>query len=346
MATLGFSTQGGSAGSIALVASDSCRRRGNPWTMPQAGNATAIKAYLHAQGAGSETVDVFAAINQEDSVSAGQHGEVASRENAGATLGGIAVHTFTLAAPAALTAGTAYVLNIVADGNDLAALNVAVRYDLDTVDEYFNSGYGSDYSVVTGARSDPFVDVATSGGSNPKYSIWVEYTPAAIGLATESDGAHGHQRSKAKGLAGASGADQALAVAAIRSATMAPAGEVDSAFGLSHARSAAVATGGEQDLALGLGSAVSAGVGVAAETDVAAGATAARSRVTAPAAELDQSLATARGKLASLQLASGSHQALALVAVDMALLPPLAVDIGDVVRTVTISDPARAAIVH
>ena len=64
------------------------------------------------------------------------------------------------------------------------------------------------------------------------------------------------------------------------------------------------------------------------------------------AAEVNQTFAAARIKLTLLQPASGWHQALALVAGGYALLPPLAVDIGDIVRTATITDPARAAIVH
>ncbi|GAI35003.1 unnamed protein product [marine sediment metagenome] len=131
------------------------------------GTANWIKAYLNVA---NSTKDIKAFINQKDSVAAGQHGQIAVKENLAnpIALGWI---TFTLAGEA-LTSGVDYILNIHPETGE----KTTAYYD--TIGALAIASY-YDNSETYCSESNPWV--IDPEGTTKDWSIYCDYTALVPG---------------------------------------------------------------------------------------------------------------------------------------------------------------------
>lgn len=160
----GYTAIGGS--SIAIGTYDTSMRAGSAWAMPApGGTANYIKAYLESEW----NPGCKAFINQKDSVAAGQHGQIATKENLGITPG---PHweQFNLANEP-LTAAVVYILNVTCD---YAAIGETHLY-------YDANGAVASYIEyqIYAAPESPWV--VNPEGTTLDYSIYCNYTEAVAG---------------------------------------------------------------------------------------------------------------------------------------------------------------------
>ena len=381
--TIGYSTAGASSVAIARSSGNLSSRRGTSYTMPEAGTADSMSAWLTLTADFDETIDLTCAINEQDSDSPGSHGLVASA-SASINLPDNSNYTRSVTlAGESLTSGATYLLNAFADGGDLAnTVDANLRYDSTA---HSGNYYQENFATFAAAAEDPWTD--GSSGTGREYSVWLTYTAAgitqsiglasetdtaqamgaakalAIGLASETDAALGLTAAKSAPIGLAAEADSALALAAAKakeiglasetdtalpvgSGTAMPIGlasETDTALALTAAKALAIGLAAETDAALALTAAKAARIGMALEADSARPLTAAKARAIGIAAELDAAFPLGRAKAKAIGLASETDTALALVIASTTLTRPLTADVTDLARAATITDLARTA---
>ncbi len=159
----------GTAGGSAIADSAVCNRKGSAWSMPApGGTANYIKAYIGTAGVVVTDCRVF--INQKDSVAAGEHGQIATKEN---LLCGAAYHweEFTLSGET-LTEAVVYILSVMGKPHGTKD-DYNIKFDLNgAVDSY-------DENQTYGAPENPWVD--TPDGVTRDYSIYVNYSEPVEG---------------------------------------------------------------------------------------------------------------------------------------------------------------------
>lgn len=167
---LGHTAIGGSWTSIATTADT--QRAGSAWTMPApGGTANWIKAYVkHVDEGVSDTCDCKVFINQKDSVAAGQHGQIAIKENLNCP-GNLHWEQFTLAGEA-LTEALVYILNIDGNRNDMAEKGdwYGVAYDVNGATAVASYNNAQTYC------SEESSWIVSPHGTTRDYSIYVNYT--------------------------------------------------------------------------------------------------------------------------------------------------------------------------
>lgn len=152
------------------------RRLGNSSTSTSSGTLDSISAYLSSNA--TSTVDIFAALNEVDSIATNSHGEIFSTENASSTITTTAAwNTFT-ASGESITAGTEYVLNV--SGNSLNLPTVVelvyLHYDnTGTQDRFLETFTNADAETAySNSQEDPWTEVPNS--DNDLFSIYATYT--------------------------------------------------------------------------------------------------------------------------------------------------------------------------
>lgn len=177
--TIGYTTMGATQSTIAQTTQLS-RRHGNDYTLSQSGTLTSIHIATKATSA-DETADTMVFINDKDSGGSGTHDEIAriERTNLSHTVTA-AWHTFT-GASEALTADT-YILNVLGDGEDLAASNINIRLDATSITHY-DENVNAAGSYLT-MQEDPWTE--TAAAANNTLSIYVTYATTDTGTFTDN----------------------------------------------------------------------------------------------------------------------------------------------------------------
>ena len=153
--------------SLNMGAEDITFRGGSAWTMTENGTANWIKAYVSGTAV---TPDCTVFINQKDSVAAGQHGQIATKENPTCS---VDTHweQFNLASEN-LVSETVYILNIMCDVTGVKDDVYKVYYD--TVGATAVSSYSESQTYDT--PENPWV---VDPGTTRDYSIYCNYSTGA-----------------------------------------------------------------------------------------------------------------------------------------------------------------------
>ena len=141
-------------------------RAGSTFPAPSNGTLDSVSAYVGTDGA--STFSSYASVNEEDSISAGSHGEIKSVLD-NSISGSFSWRTYTLAGSASISNGVNYVINVNADSADLAAFETAsLKYDSGSTQSYRDNPSSTAFNLA-----DPWVpDI----DETRDYSTYATYT--------------------------------------------------------------------------------------------------------------------------------------------------------------------------
>lgn len=172
--TLGFTTIGGSNSNLCTSA-PVYSRQGDPSTTSGGGTLTSISVALSLNLGGPETLDVRVFVNQEFSVSATSHGQIATAETTDLSVTTTTTwYTINLASEV-INANTSYIMNITCDGSDLTSGNVRLHRDSGS------QGYFETFASYGAAAESPWTDNSDLFGPKSIYATYVGFlTPTMI----------------------------------------------------------------------------------------------------------------------------------------------------------------------
>ncbi len=174
--TFGYEVVGVSTFGIVLTTVDQSRRVGHGGvSITESGTLDKLSVALGLPASGSQTLDVTAFINHENTVT-DSHSLIASAELIGVTIDEVAAdaifHDFT-AASEELSIDTV-ILNVVGDGRDVSATVGVNLDDSGSRTNYFETFAGG--GSYPNSQEDPWTETDSTGDN--LFSIYATYTPA------------------------------------------------------------------------------------------------------------------------------------------------------------------------
>jgi len=178
--TIGYTSAGSSSYSLASgnanTALRTSDRKGGEYTASENGTLDSISAYTTSST--SNSFDLYMAVNQKDSVSAGQHGNIAKVTSNNVS------HTTTPSwktlslAGESISTGVTYVISVAGNGSDLGASSFGFcRFDSSTNQLYETASNGA--SGFTNQTADTWV--CSPFSDSVKISIYATYTASGGG---------------------------------------------------------------------------------------------------------------------------------------------------------------------
>ena len=181
--TFGYTSKGASFYRLARQSSSYSYRLGTTFSFAGSGTLDKITLWIALESAGSETLDISAFINIEDSVESGSHGQVVKIENS-KTVNSTTYTEFDFTAGNEELSANNYLLNACGDGSDvnLSGQEVLLAYQSTGSNNwYVEYGIGAYASL---SAENPWV--ASLDGTGRNFSIYATYTPTGGNDYTES----------------------------------------------------------------------------------------------------------------------------------------------------------------